>query len=222
VDSSVVAAADNGVRMVLIAGNKSDNAIYYSPGRVSHTNVWTVTSFKLGDTFSTSFSNYGDPPVINYSEPGEHIQSLQIGGGSGYGFGPSGSDSGTSYSAPILAGLLLATPYGVASYGVVSSDPDGDPDSIGVASDDNLQVFISGPQFVANGYQGTWDASASGGTQPYSYVWYRKNGIGDLFHQVGTGSSYTTTVTESFSLKVKVTEAYNFSKTSSIFNVTSN
>ncbi|HKI46711.1 MAG TPA: hypothetical protein VKA08_15385 [Balneolales bacterium] len=62
----------------------------------------------------------------------------------------------------------------------------------------------------------------SGGIPPYTYTWERKNGPNDPFHQVGTGSSYTTNVTESFSLRVKIadyTKAYVYT---SDFSVTSN
>ena len=91
------------------------------PGRANGTNIYTVSSFAVGDKWSY-FSNYGNPPV-DYAEPGSSIKSTWMNGGYN-------TISGTSMATPHLAGLLLAG--GVRNGGVVSGDPDGNPDPIGV------------------------------------------------------------------------------------------
>ncbi len=215
IDNAVKNDANDGLRFAIAAGNHSGsedpNAGDWSPADVNNTNVWTLSACDSNNVFA-SFSNYGNPP-IDYSEPGVDVLSLWPGGGTA-------TLSGTSMATPHLAGLLLAAPDGVTYGGSVTNDPDGNPDVIGVATPTTLTGYISGPQFVANGYQGTWSVSGSGGTPPYTYTWYRKNGPGDLFHQVGTGYSYTNTVTESFSLKVKVRDYTEAGVYTSVFNVT--
>ena len=220
IDNAVINDANDGLRFSIAAGNYKTTANNFSPARVNNANVWTVSAFKDGDSFAVSFScntaygsNYGNPP-IDYSEPGDDILSLKPGGGTAI-------KCGTSMAAPHLAGLLLAAPYGVTSYSTVSNDPDGNPDAIGEADNGGLGVYISGPSFVTNGQQGTWTANASGGTTPYTYHWYRNDyGSTPYWQQAGTGSSYTTTVTSSFDLKVTVTDGTGyFSSTSSVFHV---
>lgn len=120
-DDAVVAAAAGGVRFALAAGNESDNANNHSPARANGPNVFTVSSFAVGDKWS-SFSNYGNPP-IDYAEPGSAIKSTWLNGGYN-------TISGTSMATPHLAGLLLAG--AVRSGGNVAGDPDGNPDIIGV------------------------------------------------------------------------------------------
>lgn len=139
-DDAVVNAANNGIRFTLIAGNGSGDANNSSPGRVEHGNVWTVSAYDDTDTFATSFSNYGNPP-IEYGGPGVDLPSLRIGGGSGMGFGPPDSDDGTSYAAPHIAGLLLVMGDEPNFNGTVSNDQDATPDII--ASSRPLSPSIS-------------------------------------------------------------------------------
>ena len=120
-DTAVVNAAAGGVRFALAAGNESDHANNHSPARANGPNVFTVSSFAIGDNWS-SFSNYGNPP-IDYAEPGSSIKSTWLNGGYH-------TISGTSMATPHLAGLLLLN--SVRNGGVVSGDPDGNPDVIGV------------------------------------------------------------------------------------------
>lgn len=120
-DTAVVNAAAGGVRFALAAGNESDNANNHSPARANGPNVYTVSSFAIGDKWS-SFSNFGNPP-IDYAEPGSSIKSTWLNGGYN-------TISGTSMATPHLAGLLLAG--AVRDGGNVIGDPDGNPDVIGV------------------------------------------------------------------------------------------
>jgi len=122
-ESAVAAAADQGIFVVIAAGNNSANAVNYSPGRLDHQRVFTVSSFGSRDVFSR-FSNYGNPP-IDFGEPGENINST-------YKNGTYATLSGTSMAAPHLAGLLLLNPSGPSNGGTVKRDPDGTPDTIGV------------------------------------------------------------------------------------------
>ena len=120
-DTAVVNAAAGGVRFALAAGNESDNANNHSPGRANGPNVFTVSAFGVGDRWA-SYSNYGNPPV-DFAEPGSSIKSTWL--NAGY-----NTISGTSMATPHLAGLLLTG--AVRSGGVVTGDPDGNPDVIGV------------------------------------------------------------------------------------------
>ena len=121
-DNAVINASNvRGVRFALAAGNESDNANNHSPARANGTYIYTVSSFAVGDKWS-SFSNFGNPP-IDYAEPGSSIKSTWL--NSGY-----NTISGTSMATPHLAGLLLLG--AVRSGGNVIGDPDGNPDVIGV------------------------------------------------------------------------------------------
>jgi subtilisin family serine protease len=120
-DTAVINAAAGGVRFAVAAGNSAANANNYSPARANGANVFTVSSFAIGDNWS-SFSNFGNPP-IEYGEPGSSIKSTWLNGGYN-------TISGTSMATPHLAGILLQG--NVGNGGRVNGDPDGNPDVIGV------------------------------------------------------------------------------------------
>ena len=115
-------AAKAGVRFALAAGNSGAEAKNYSPARVNHPNVWTVSAIDDDDCMP-SFSNYGGP--VDVAAPGVDVKSTAKGGGTVV-------YSGTSMAAPHVAGLLLSRWDGGSIDGVVclNSDPDGDPDGI--------------------------------------------------------------------------------------------
>lgn len=220
-DDAVKNAASTGLRFTLIAGNADDDASDYSPGRTGqHSWIWTTSAFDDTDDFA-DFSNFNDPP-IDFSGPGVDVTSLDNGGGTAV-------MSGTSMAAPHMAGILLnqgtrTTPdqndNPVPTDGAVTGDPDGNPDQIAVGSD--LEVSISGPSFVSNGQQGNWTGGASGGDSPYSYTWYRSTTSPSFWQQVGTGSSYSETVTQSFDLKVRGADDDGTIVTSNVFPVATN
>jgi len=179
-ENSIINAANSGLKFTIAAGNEKQNANNVSPARVEHSNVWTVSAFRQGDAFSVIFdydhcgndnagSNYGNPP-IEYSEPGERIRSLLIGGGVGMGFDGPCTASGTSYAAPHLAGLLLVK-GSVDLDGTVSNDPDGDPDPIAI-DEEPLQVSVDGPSIVNSGDIAMFTSSVSHQEGSVSYQWY--------------------------------------------------
>lgn len=138
--------------------------------------------------------------------------------------------AGTSMAAPHIAGIRLAVaPFDpdnpldnpIPTDGTVTGDQDTDPDRIAVLPTD-LSVFISGSSFVTNGQTGHWDASVSGGESPFSIVWLRNVYQPPLWQQVDTGSSYSQIVTQSFELKVRVTDNSGTTVTSRVFSVSTN
>ena len=117
-DDAVIAVADKGLFVSIAAGNEEDDAIYYSPARVDHPNVYTISAMDINDNFAY-FSNYGSP--VDYCAPGVYIESCYKGG-------EYAIMSGTSMAAPHVAGLLLLGQLN--SDGTVNNDPDGDDDPI--------------------------------------------------------------------------------------------
>ncbi|HMA77288.1 MAG TPA: S8 family serine peptidase, partial [Candidatus Krumholzibacteriaceae bacterium] len=118
-DAAVLAASNNGIYFSLAAGNESSDANYSSPARVNGPYVYTVSASDINDDWAY-FSNYGNPPV-DYCAPGYGVISLAPGGSNA-------SMSGTSMSAPHVAGILLSTGGNISADGTVNGDPDGYPD----------------------------------------------------------------------------------------------
>lgn len=118
VDAAVVNVADLGIKIAIAAGNSSDDALYYSPARVNHVNVYTVSAMDDTNTFAY-FSNYGTP--VDVSAPGVDVYSTYKDGGYA-------TLSGTSMASPHVCGLLLLGTINTDGY--VLADPDGVPDPI--------------------------------------------------------------------------------------------
>lgn len=123
IDGMVQTMAANGCLFALAAGNSSESANNFSPARVNHTNIFTVSAIDSNDDFA-SFSNYGNPPV-DVAAPGVGVVSLKRNGGTT-------SKDGTSMAAPHVAGLLaLGGVSCVGSDGLVrNGDTDGTVDPI--------------------------------------------------------------------------------------------
>ena len=118
-EAAVANVASLGVKMVLAAGNNGANAANFTPARVNGANIYTISAIGSNDCLA-SYSNWGNPPV-DYAAPGVSILSTKKGGGTT-------TMSGTSMSAPHVAGILLLG--GVRANGSASCDPDGNPDPI--------------------------------------------------------------------------------------------
>lgn len=121
VNDAVINLGQLGVFVAIAAGNNSSNANGESPAKANGLNVYTVSALDVNDEFA-SFSNFGNPPV-DFCAPGVDVYSTYT--GNGY-----STLSGTSMAAPHVAGLLLLTNGNLNSDGVVSNDPDGNPDPI--------------------------------------------------------------------------------------------
>jgi subtilisin family serine protease len=117
-DDAVVNASAK-VNFVIAAGNESDDANNYSPGHLQGKNIYTISAMGKGDKWA-DFSNYGNPP-IEFCAPGVDIYST-------YNDDSYATMSGTSMSAPHVAGILLLGE--IRTSGFVKDDPDGIPDPI--------------------------------------------------------------------------------------------
>ncbi|TFB12582.1 S8 family peptidase [Candidatus Marinimicrobia bacterium MT.SAG.4] len=103
-DLAVLNAAGLGIKFSLAAGNSGADANNYSPGRVNHANVYTISAIDDSDIFA-SFSNWGNPPV-DYAAPGVGVLSLLKGGGTT-------TKSGTSMSAQYIKDVRLVKIGGI-------------------------------------------------------------------------------------------------------------
>lgn len=119
-DEAVIAVANKGIKIAIAAGNNADDATFYSPARVNHANIYTISAMDKNDSFYTN-SNFGSP--VDFCEPGFDIYSCDKDG-------RYTSKSGTSMAAPHAAGILLLG--NISSGGTVKSDMDENPDIIGV------------------------------------------------------------------------------------------
>lgn len=120
-ERQVKAAADRGILFAIAAGNEGKPARDYSPARLNHANVFTVTAVDSTDNFA-SFSNYGND-VVDVAAYGVRVPST-------YRNGRYAILSGTSMAAPHVAGLLLIRGNHLPTRGTARNDPDGVADAI--------------------------------------------------------------------------------------------
>ncbi len=120
-DRAVTRLANKGVKVAVAAGNSGRPARNYSPARVNHSNVLTISGCDVNDYWYRS-SNYGNPPV-DYCAPGVRVYST-------YRNGRYATLTGTSMATPHVAGLLLLGNGRIRTDGFVSGDRDNNPDPI--------------------------------------------------------------------------------------------
>ncbi len=120
-DKEIKAIASKGILFAIAAGNDAIPAQRTSPARANHANIFTVSAIDSTDTFA-SFSNFGND-VVDVAAYGVRITSTYIGGR--YAIA-----SGTSMSAPHVAGLMMIRGNKVPTRGTARRDPDGVPDPI--------------------------------------------------------------------------------------------
>lgn len=98
-DDAVLAAAEKGLLFSIAAGNSGDDAENYTPARTGnqHANIYTIAAIDQNNEMP-SWSNFGDP--VSFAAPGVSILSTKRNGGTE-------TKSGTSMSAPHVAGLLV-------------------------------------------------------------------------------------------------------------------
>lgn len=119
-EQAIIKLANKGFRVVIAAGNSSVDVSTFSPQRLKHRNIFIISAFGQGDVFWSN-SNFG--AGVSYSQPGVSIYTTAAGGGYG-------TYSGTSFSAPHFAGLLLLGR--IISGGNVVNDKDSSPDIIAI------------------------------------------------------------------------------------------
>ncbi|QMW05080.1 S8 family peptidase [Spirosoma foliorum] len=117
-DQAITQAANAGILFAIAAGNDSKNSDNYSPARVNHANVFTVSAMDSKNQFA-SFSNFGSS--VDVCAYGVRITSTYMGG-------KYATLSGTSMAAPHVAGLLFIRGNTFPTHGTVTGDPDGTPD----------------------------------------------------------------------------------------------
>jgi subtilisin family serine protease len=117
-NAAVESTASLGVKFAIAAHNYAIDAINFTPASSSGANIYTVSCYDENDSLC-SFSDYGQ--VVDVGGPGNDILSLSLDGGVTI-------LSGTSMSAPHIAGLLFANSF--MKDGHVLNDKDKYPDPI--------------------------------------------------------------------------------------------
>lgn len=115
--AAVESTASLGIKFAIGAGNDAADAINYRPAKAFGTNIYTVSCCDQSDTFC-SFSNFGQ--VVDVASPGLSIPSLSRDGYVQY-------FSGTSMSAPHIAGLLFANSFMIDREVIGDKDAHWDP-----------------------------------------------------------------------------------------------
>lgn len=114
-ERAILQGANAGILFAIAAGNEGKDVANYSPARVNHTNVFTVSAMNQNNQFA-SFSNFGSS--VDVCAYGVRITSTYMNG-------RYATLSGTSMATPHVSGLLLIRGGQLPTHGTVSGDPDG-------------------------------------------------------------------------------------------------
>lgn len=202
---------NSGVVLVTSAGNDDTDACDFGP-RIA---------MKVGATTSSdsraSFSNYGD--CIGLFAPGSFLTLASSTSDTG-----TSSKSGTSFSAPMLAGAAALvfesnpgfSPGDVSTY-IVDNATENVLDDIGPGSPNrllhtvNFDAEILGTTYINQPDTYTWTAQLENEGNSQSYLWERKDGPSwgsSPWETVGTSESYSESVIldgNDFTLQLTVT-----------------
>jgi len=182
------------------------------------TSVENVYDFMFDDLNNLPSTKMKSAQIRNFSTPLVSSSSVTFSWSSGSYLSGNYKNQETGYKIYKLNGLtwsqITTVSYGTNSYTYSSShngrfkisayNQEGDSENPVIT---NLlpQVFISGLDYFNSGTNATWTVSVSGGEPPYNYTWYRSyTSSSGPYSQVGTGTSYSQTVTNEMYLKLKV------------------
>lgn len=173
----VIAWADKGVRFSISAGNHNGPVDNVQPGNAGyHPNVYTAAAHDVNGK-STWFTGYGD--AVDYSAPGGGVPVLMEDGFKFY-------HSGTSFSAPLLGGLVLTGGFSAVGKTTTTSGEEYKIEDKVAMTDSPLlnKAFVlkqSNSTFIGSNYK---DRVIAGG-------WYRdavkNNSYGPVGIDISTG-----------------------------------
>jgi aqualysin 1 len=238
VDDALNRMHNAGVTVVVAAGNDNASACNYSPARAPNAiTVGATTSTDARASFS-NWGSCLDLFAPGQNITSAWIGSSGGGGGGGGGGGEccvhphiastnTSTISGTSMAAPHVAGVAAlylqgnttATPAAVtsailnaATTGKVTSAGSGSPNRLlySVLTTPAPTANITGTTNITSAGTYTWQANAAGGDGTYTYAWQHRVQGTTTWTTVGSGSSYSRSVSLSdpaFELRVTVTSA---------------
>lgn len=215
-DEIINAYYQRGVLFVASTGNQSSSSIIPYPA--AYAEVIGVGGSGLSDEYV--YNNYGGTSV-DVAAPATDVPVVCAGAGA------IGEASGTSWSTPLVAGVMMLMRQEFPS---VSNDdlrahlretavPMADPQKSGSGRVDALAalgpipppppppvVSISGPSAVRSGATCIWQANVTG-TPPFTYYWLKNGGY------LGSSFEITTSFGTSGSLYLQVWDAYGSAST---------
>ena len=217
-DDAVQALIDDGVTVVVAAGNSGENACGYAPARVPE--AITVAASDYNDypsVWTSGSTNYGE--CVDLFGPGSAVRAATLSGNSTYTNGFAGTSAAAPYVAGTAAAMLsaesTATPDRVHSILTLSSTKNSIQN---VSLTPNQLLYspfttssISGPGTVITAGTYQWSARTSGGNGSQSYTWHRSDN-GGQWYAVSTTSTYSGYIGDTApSFRLRLTINYGIS-----------